>query len=996
MSNPIKTGGADGDIFVYENNIGQKSEAAGAPTGPKRTPRACVRCRKQKLKCDPYRPCALCERAHVECVSRPEPATEQKRDERPPKRPLAAMLHSQSSSTSREESSESSFKLSPSVAPKPPVSPPTGTPSRPAASSSGRSLSPSPIAPAAPSPLAASASLGMSMTLPLPLPNPFHHPSPGAMPSPFTHAASLSAGLAGPALPAISSQTFDGVPSLPQIKNRHFAGRTSALGITQEILSSYNSDELLSRSQTSAFPGSDPSRAAGPAVGTHAAPAAAGGVMPWTHTRPPTVALLKTLPPKPVMDYTIDVFFNTVHWFIMVIHEGTFLSQYQQIMSAFLRDPESIPDSEENFSLVLMIMMVIVSGGRYAAVHPARLKRINQVYSDYVAAYPASGYRSTFDIHDSMSRLLSTVRAYLLDQLACGTLSTVQTCILLGTFYLYHGDPNISWAVLGSAVKAAQSLGLHKEPAAAKEGRIDEKREIRRRVFWALYNYDRFSAMSYGRPMGFNDEDCDVGFPSDDSPYPAAGCSSYLMVEDDLEDAREAGRRPITLITYQTYKLQFYILLTEILTTLYRQGNNRGFASFFDRFSNKPKPKSAQSTNRIETLINNIQNLDYKIRRWYESVPTELKLKETDTDGFYMSDDLLERELGSHQHEEDDEVIQPPHDDANRHDPNVRARRQRIRKANLEMQALFLQLAYDNAIILINRPLLAYRNQAHGLSNTANASDPFSLSVDRCWEAALRTSKISRLAIFRNSQYTHAVSFMGIHLFTAGVLLSVFGSSEPLSQRALESKRALSRIIQMEKMLRQKVAVAEQGFQILEKLAMVVVQKEVDKILHGGSYMDDQHRAQSLDTSHQLHHEGHKDKPDDDTTAAQALTRLSYSSAAKPGAPAFRPDDGLLDASSGMQRMWNPAMAQDIKVPPEMMQLNDQAMHAGLADDDFDLLHNFEVVKNPSFNETLLNLERVMLDGSQQYDDPTGTAGFYGLHEPQQAWIWSSTSPYPI
>ncbi|XTI93826.1 hypothetical protein V2W45_1251944 [Cenococcum geophilum] len=63
---------------------------------------------------------------------------------------------------------------------------------------------------------------------------------------------------------------------------------------------------------------------------------------------------------------------------------------------------------------------------------------------------------------------------------------------------------------LGSAVRIAQDIGLHCEtgPWPVVEG------EIRRRVWWAIYAWDRLLSLELGRPLSIDDEDCDVGFPS--------------------------------------------------------------------------------------------------------------------------------------------------------------------------------------------------------------------------------------------------------------------------------------------------------------------------------------------------------------------------------------------------------------------------------------------------------------------------------------------------
>lgn len=45
------------------------SNLSGGRQLPTRVSNACDRCRRNKSRCDPYRPCSLCTRANVECVA---------------------------------------------------------------------------------------------------------------------------------------------------------------------------------------------------------------------------------------------------------------------------------------------------------------------------------------------------------------------------------------------------------------------------------------------------------------------------------------------------------------------------------------------------------------------------------------------------------------------------------------------------------------------------------------------------------------------------------------------------------------------------------------------------------------------------------------------------------------------------------------------------------------------------------------------------------------
>ena len=87
------------------------------------------------------------------------------------------------------------------------------------------------------------------------------------------------------------------------------------------------------------------------------------------------------------------------------------------------------------------------------------------------------------------SNMLTQVRAHFFEILDAGGLECVQCCILLSTFDLYNGKPNLALPVLGAGIGSAQAQGLHKESlwGPAPEGVV----EARKRTWWALYVLDR-------------------------------------------------------------------------------------------------------------------------------------------------------------------------------------------------------------------------------------------------------------------------------------------------------------------------------------------------------------------------------------------------------------------------------------------------------------------------------------------------------------------------
>lgn len=65
----------------------------------------------------------------------------------------------------------------------------------------------------------------------------------------------------------------------------------------------------------------------------------------------------------------------------------------------------------------------------------------------------------------------------------------------------------------GLVNRMAMQLGLHRCPARYSTFSPSEK-NLRQRIFWSLYAFDRFLCQSMGLPLGINDDDVDVCFPT--------------------------------------------------------------------------------------------------------------------------------------------------------------------------------------------------------------------------------------------------------------------------------------------------------------------------------------------------------------------------------------------------------------------------------------------------------------------------------------------------
>lgn len=84
---------------------------------------------------------------------------------------------------------------------------------------------------------------------------------------------------------------------------------------------------------------------------------------------------------------------------------------------------------------------------------------------------------------------IQAVDAGFLRVIARPDLAAVQIAILLGSFYLFNGSPYLGFGILGSGVKCAQAIGLHRQkrhPALASVAEQDPCR-----IWWQLEIFDK-------------------------------------------------------------------------------------------------------------------------------------------------------------------------------------------------------------------------------------------------------------------------------------------------------------------------------------------------------------------------------------------------------------------------------------------------------------------------------------------------------------------------
>jgi Fungal specific transcription factor domain. len=213
----------------------------------------------------------------------------------------------------------------------------------------------------------------------------------------------------------------------------------SAIGIARRIcqLGSHNIDEQT----TSAIPGYQ---------------ASTGGSManPATGHRIPISSILRQyFPPMEHVYSLLEDYFDAVHWFSLAIYEPKFRKSLLSIADG------SAHPSQRPFLVLLAMMLAMASWYR----------------SQRSCTDPAD---NTDDMKKLSADLLGLVESNLVELMDQPSVTSAQTCILLGSHHVYHGRPNLSFSLLGATIKMAQSLGMHRGLQRGDFENVEERKRV--------------------------------------------------------------------------------------------------------------------------------------------------------------------------------------------------------------------------------------------------------------------------------------------------------------------------------------------------------------------------------------------------------------------------------------------------------------------------------------------------------------------------------------
>ncbi|KAF1956962.1 hypothetical protein CC80DRAFT_491826 [Byssothecium circinans] len=332
-----------------------------------------------------------------------------------------------------------------------------------------------------------------------------------------------------------------------------------------------------------------------------------------------------------------------------------------------------------------------------------------------------------------------------------GGLEELQAVLLLAGFALLRPVAPGLWYIVGVAVRLGVDLGLHYEDGvgidgssgsagsvgkvepseggtatatgsgngrigAKERGRREWVRDLRRRLWWCVYSFDRLVSTCVGRPFGITDQVITTEFPSmlDDR---------FITKEGFLEPPEHQHRPSYKVVAHHYIRLR--ILQSEILQVLQHRQTQQARASGANQgneymHTKLPSPFLAAFGSFRAWRV----DIDRRLFEWKESAPTK-------------SD------------------------------------------AGVQFSPLFLELNYWQAIIMLYRQSLVVPTGLAGeLGKTdSNVESPSIISVEEREDEELVFLKVAEagqkvLKLYRQLHRVHLVNYTFLathHLFMAGI-----------------------------------------------------------------------------------------------------------------------------------------------------------------------------------------------------------------------------------
>lgn len=327
------------------------------------------------------------------------------------------------------------------------------------------------------------------------------------------------------------------------------------------------------------------------------------------------------IPRKAVASKLISLYFEHANPQIPILHRVDFLRMFER---AYESGTDSLSARE-----LYMLNMVFAIGSGVIVGEPVKpsFNSNDKTLAQMKDVSTPEEYHASAIVH--LEACLSQSGGYL---------EVLQAILLLANFALLRPVPPGLWYITGVAVRLAVDLGLHHEEggdldivhptgdpqlpddgAAQGRGRRLWIRDMRRRLFWCTYSFDRLVSTCVGRPFGISDQVITTSLPSllDDK---------YISTDGFIDTPADSNLVSYKRVAHHYFRLR--MLQSEILQVLqhnHAQSAREGNAPpmYPEMHGNLPCPFLSD----IDSFYSWRAGMDDRLLAWKEAAPSR---EETD------------------------------------------------------------------------------------------------------------------------------------------------------------------------------------------------------------------------------------------------------------------------------------------------------------------------------------------------------------------------------
>lgn len=307
-----------------------------------------------------------------------------------------------------------------------------------------------------------------------------------------------------------------------------------------------------------------------------------------------------------------------------------------------------------------------------------------------------------------------------------------------------------------------------------------------------MVNSSRFASITYGRPLGINDKDCNVPMPGD---------VYENTVFDTPTTSNTGSTTSICFSAYQRSLNELYLLASPAIERLY-------------------SARESESAKAAEEYVAVLETVTGKLWQWRQQLRPELSL---DVERDYMPTE----------------------------EPSERAHKLQSLSLHMTFESLQIILhrpflksqlrSMQTGVTPCSPKSVSGESSMHRGPNSTTAppsTSPETLtnmetsSPREWWEAAIRIARTTELLnLTQAATDTHLVSFLALNLFNAAIVMIVLALSDPLNNRAQQAKRAVARIYRLQITLGSRSRLSEQSSQVIRSLTELLLRREREAIL---------------------------------------------------------------------------------------------------------------------------------------------------------------------